>query len=143
MRNDTIKAKEILEQGHYTCVLCKGTITYTSTESGVKPLLSMIEMNTKYTGFCAADKIVGKAAAMLYVVLGVTEVYSDVMSEDGLQMLQKHHISAYYDTLVKEIRNRVNTDICPMDKAVKNITNPKEGLKAIKEKISGLLVNHI
>ncbi len=135
MRSDTRTASETMHKHGYSCVLCKGDILYTSNETGVKPLLGFIEKNN-CCGFCAADKIVGKAAAMLYIILGVTEVYADVMSEAGSQMLTSHGITAYYGTLTKEIRNRQDTDICPMDKAVLNISDPAEAYAAIKKRLS-------
>lgn len=43
---------------------------------------------TNVKGCCAADKIVGKAAALLYVGLGVREVYASVMSRRGEETLK-------------------------------------------------------
>lgn len=139
MKSDTIRAKEIMETHNFTCVLCKDDIMYTSSERGVKPLLNFIENNINCAGLCAADKIVGKAAAMLYVLLGVDEVYADVMSEAGIKMLNEHNIKPYYNTSVKSIRNRKNTGICPMEETVQFLSIPEEGLKAIKNKLAQLV----
>ncbi len=136
MKSDTIRAVDEMHKNGYSCVLCDGNSMYTSRETGVKPLVGFIESDIDFTGFCASDKIVGKATAMLYVILNVSEVYAEVMSEDGLQMLQKHGITAYYGTLVGEIQNRMKNDICPMDKAVGGLTEPAEGLTAIKNKMA-------
>lgn len=141
MKSDTLNAKEIMQKNGYSCVLCSGEVIYTSGERGVKPLLGFIEKDN-CRGFCAADKIIGKAAAMLYVILGVSEVYADVMSEAGLNILTEHEISAHYDTLTKEIRNRQDTDICPMDKAVQNISEPLDALEAIKKRLSEMIRNN-
>ena len=139
MKSDLEKSKEIFKNGDYTCVLCKDEITYTSTERGLKPLITWLENGTDLTGVSASDKIVGKAAAMVYSLLKVDSVYAPVMSEDGAKTLEKSGITPLYDTLVKEIRNRLNTGLCPMEETVKNISEPKKALAAIKQKIKQMM----
>ena len=136
MKSDLEQAKTLLEENNYTCVLCKDGQIYTSTERGVKPLIAFIESGRDFRGFSAADKIVGKAAALLYVLLGVQTVFAEVMSEDGIYTLKKHGITPLCNTSVKEIRNRTNTGMCPMEETVKEITKPLDGLLAIRNKIT-------
>ena len=142
MKSDLEKSKEIFKNGDYTCVLCNGETTYTSTERGLKPLITWLENDTDLKGFSVSDKIVGKAAAMLYSLLKVSAVYAPVMSEAGAQTLTKSGITPLYDTIVKEIRNRQNTGLCPMEEAVKDIDNSKEALTAIKQKIKQIMAQH-
>lgn len=141
MKTDLDKAKEIFSESDYTCVLCKGESVYTATEHGIKPLLAFINSEIDLKGFCAADCIVGKAAALLYAFLGVNNVYSPVMSEAGIDTLVKNGITPLYDTCVKEIRNRMDTGLCPMEEAVKDISNPNKGLDALKEKIGQMMAS--
>ena len=61
--NDLEKAKSILQGSDYTCVLCRGDQIHTSRHRGVRPLLELLE--TDVSGFCAADKVVGKATVLL------------------------------------------------------------------------------
>lgn len=142
MKSDLEQAKTLLEENNYTCVLCKDGQTYTSTEHGVKPLLKWVESEQDFKGFSAADKIVGKAAALLYVLLGVHTVFAEMMSEDGIYTLARHGITPLCDTSVKEIRNRADTGMCPMEEAVKEITDPKEGLYALKKRLEQMMQKH-
>ena len=66
---DLQRAERALAEGGHTLVLVKGERVITSNQRGVAPLLALID--TDVTGFSAADKVVGKAAALLYVKLGV------------------------------------------------------------------------
>lgn len=125
----------MLNDGKYTCVLCSGDKTYTSTERGIKPLIDLISSGDDFRGFSAADKIVGKAAAMLYIVLGVCEVYSPVMSEAAICILSKNGIACNYKVSVTQIINRKGTAICPMEETVQSIDDPQKALSALKEKI--------
>lgn len=135
MKYYTRLAKELMELDHHTCVICGEGITYFSEEAGVRPLMQWTAEKRNVKDCCAADKIVGKAAALLYVGLGVKEVYASVMSKKGLETLQKHGIGAFYGELCEDIRNRTGTDICPMEKAVKNAETPAEAAEAIKAAI--------
>lgn len=138
MRSDIEKAKSLLKSGGYTCVLCSEDKVYTSTERGVKPLLAWIDGGTDMSGFSAADKVVGKAAAFLYVILGVKAVYAGVISEPAEKVLTENGIAVEYGTLTDAIRNRAGTGFCPMETAVKNISEPYAALEAVRRKIKEL-----
>ena len=135
MHENTVRAKTLLSDSKHTCVLCKDSRILYSDERGVLPLLKWIQEGTDVTGFHAADRVVGKAAAFLYVKLKVAEVYAPVMSKAGADTLMQYGIRAFYDTQTVEIRNRDNTDICPMDKAVKDAKAPQEAFEKIREQV--------
>lgn len=138
MKSDIEKAKSLLENEEYTCVICHEDKIYTSTERGIKPLLAWIDGSTDMKGFSAADKAVGKAAAFLYAILGVKAVYAYVISEPAKQILTENGIYVEYDTLTEAIRNRAGTGFCPMETSVKSITEPYEALEAVRRKIKEL-----
>ena len=129
------QARKILEAGSYTCVLRKNDTVFTATERGVKPLVRWLTQGIDVRGFSAADKVVGRATAYLYVLLGVKEVWAAVMSEAAAEVLARHGIAASQDRLVKHIINRQGTGICPFEEAVLNIQTPEEALTAIREKM--------
>lgn len=135
MSADLTKAIRILNEGGYTCVLCKENRIYTSTEREVKFLLDWQNSGLDFSGFCAADKVVGKAAAFLYVLLGVKEVYAYVMSEAAIDTLTKNNIQIQYDKSVKKIVNRFGTGFCPMEEAVWDIDIPQQAKQAIENKL--------
>lgn len=135
------KAYKILSDGNYTCVLCMGEAVFTSTERGVKSLLEWIESGKDFRGFAAADKVVGKAAAFLYVIMGVSSVYAKVMSEPAKAVLEKNGIAAYADNLTTAIRNRTGTGFCPMESAVMGVDSPDTALEVIKNKLEELSGN--
>ena len=129
------KAKKILVESDYTCVLCKGEKTYTSTHRGVRPLIEWFESDKIFEGFSAADKVVGRGAAFLYVLLGVNAVYSHVISYAALEVLREHNITVEYNTAVENIINRQGDGICPFEKTVLNITDANKAYMAIKQKM--------
>lgn len=131
MNEDLRRARQLLKAGNYTCVLCYGQQTYTSTARGVRPLLELPQQDWRQ--FSAADKVVGKATAFLYVYLGIRAVYAPVISEAALQVLRCSGTDVYYDTAVPAIFNRSRTGYCPMETAVKDIDDLSPALKAIHD----------
>ena len=130
------QTRKILTAGGYTCVLRRGETVYTATERGVKPLVRWLTEGVDARGFTAADKVVGRATAYLYVLLGVKEVWAAVMSEAAAEVLSRHGITASQDKLVPTIINRAGTGICPFEEAVLNIQTPEEALAAIRQKMA-------
>ena len=139
MQADLQKAKTILAAGEYSCVVCKGETLHTATGLGVKPLIAFLNSGTDLRGFSAADKIVGKAAALLYVLLGVRAVYAQVLSRAGQETLEKHGIEVSCGEIVPEIRNRADTGLCPLEESVQNISDPQEGLASIRRRIAQVM----
>ena len=138
MTADLIRAKALLTDSEYTCVLCRGDAVCTDTRRGVAPLLAWLDNGTDLQGFSAADKVVGKAAAFLYCLLGVKEVYAPVMSRAALAVLTGSGIGATYDILVEGIINRRKTGPCPMETATKDIADSREALEAIRRTLQQL-----
>ena len=132
------KAKELLLTNNYTCVLCRDSEIYTSAKRGVAPLVEWYEAGTDLCGFSAADKVVGKGAAFLYVLLGVGEIYAAVISRPALALLSAHGIKAEYSSLADNIVNRTGDGICPIESAVLDIDDPREAYAEIIKKLQEL-----
>lgn len=133
---DLTLAKEQLMSGDYTCVIRKNDMVYSSVERGVKPLLAWLDSDIDFNGYSAADKVVGKAAAMLYVLLGVCDVHAIVISVKAKEVLEKNGIGVTYDSMVERIHNRTKTGFCPMEEAVWEIEDLQEALQAIRDKVA-------
>lgn len=136
MHDELERAKALLAEGKYTCVACRGEKTLCATERGVKPLLGWLNGGEALGGAAVADRVVGKAAAFLYVLLGVRVVYAPVMSVPARETLCAAGIEVYADALVPAVRNRTNTGFCPMESAVWELSDPAEAKAALERKIS-------
>lgn len=141
MNSNTQKAKDLLKSGDYTLVAVCDNEIITSRERGVKPLLKLLDSNINLKGYSAADKVIGKAAAFLYVLLETDEIYAKVISEPALDILTENHIKTEYEILAEAIRNRDNTGFCPMETAVMDIENADEALICIRNKLALLNQN--
>lgn len=139
MSADLERAKEILSQTGSTCVLCRGEVIYTTAQRGIRPLVDWLDSGEDTCGFSAADKVVGKAAALMYCLLGVRCVHGNVMSQAAVKVLRRHGIEVSWDRLAENIRNRTNTGLCPMEAATLDIHDPEDALPVILSTLASLL----
>lgn len=134
---DLEKAKSLLKN-NITCVLVKDDHVLSSTKTGIAPVMELIENNINLEGYSVADKIVGKAVAMLFCKAKIKDVYGEVLSESAKAYLEKHGINFSYNTLAHAIINRQKTGVCPMEETVKDIENYDEAFIALKNKLASL-----
>ena len=138
MRKEVEKAKKLLEDGGYTCVLTDGETVWTHSARGVAPLLPYVREGRILSAFCAADKVVGRAAAFLYVQMKIGGLYAEVLSEPAKEILDRYGIPTEYGVLVEAIQNRTGDGFCPMETATRGIQDPIEAIGAIEAKLTEL-----
>lgn len=139
--SDAVKARAILESDGHTCVLKKGDAVQTSRFRGVRPLVQWLESGADLKGYCAADKVVGKATAYLYCLFGIRAVYAHVMSRSAREVLQRFGIIASYGQLAENIINRNGDGICPFEAAVLEIHEPQMARIAILRKMKEMNIS--
>ena len=125
--------KEKLLAENCTCVLADHkNILMLSYEKGVMPLYQYIKTHGKSVQpLYLADKIVGSAAALLAVYLGVKDVYTPIISEGAIAIFTHQHITFKYETIVPYINNRSKDGQCPMETAVQSVLDCEKGYAII------------
>lgn len=138
--NDVERAAQFLLKGA-TFALVKDNEIFSTDRNGIAPLLELAEQGKNLTGFSAADKIVGKAAALLYCYMGVEQVYAEVMSRAAGSVFDKNGVKYSYGTLTNYIVNRKGDGMCPMESAVLNTDAPAEAVCALRKTLDNLKKN--
>ena len=124
-------------EGHTIC-LCKNGKCLYSEARGISPMMDFIANGVNLVGYSVADLIVGKAAALLFAKCGIKEVYAKTLSQGGKKILEDNGVPVIYQTLTEKIINRAGTDMCPMEKAVANTSDPEEAYTLIKQTLATL-----
>jgi hypothetical protein len=133
---DLEKAKNILSNENASFALVNGEQVFTSKESGVRPLLQLLDENSSMlSGASVADRVVGRAAALLMTLGGVKEVYGAVMSRPGFDALKQHGIGFDLGELVANINNKSKTGLCPMEQACIGTDDPAEARGRIMQAV--------
>ncbi|MBQ8446346.1 MAG: DUF1893 domain-containing protein [Clostridia bacterium] len=128
------KALSFLDGGD-TCAIVGDGVVLSSQERGIKPLLAWLTAGENCAGAVAADKVVGKAAAYLYVLLGVAEVHAKVLSETAEKVFLRFGVAYTFEEKVVAIRNRTDTGFCPMEQAVLDVDDPKRAYTVLNERM--------
>ena len=119
------EVKEILHQKNASLVVAyeNGEIKeyYQDRIKDIKDILKENENALK--GAVIADKVIGKVAGSILAIAGVKEIYTDVMSEYAIPILEENHIKYEYKDKVEYIINQTKTGMCPMENKYKDEIN--------------------
>ena len=130
------QAKKSLTESNATFVMIRSGNTEASEMRGVAPILRLLrEDRDALEGGYVADKVIGKAAALLLMYGRIKALYTKVISRHALSVLEGSGIEVVYDKLVPYVINRDGTDMCPMEKLVLGIENPEEAFEVLDQKL--------
>lgn len=108
--------QSLKDQGLTMMIHVGGKMVHTSVERGIKPLYMIYTDGVRFDkGALLVDRVIGLGAARLAVELGITQVWTLVMSRPALDYLISAGIEAKYEKLVEHIQNREGTGSCPVE----------------------------
>lgn len=141
MKDRLRKAVAILEEQHVSCVIYREENDIRLSEGiGIKPLMVELRKNKNaFEGCVIADKVIGKAAALMVVLGKADGVYGKVMSETAKQVLEQNGIYYEYAESVPFIENRTKTGCCPMEETVLTIDEPGLAFDELEKTIAKLM----
>ena len=111
-----------------------GAVLRTGTREGIGELIEAVDaLGDAARGASLADKIVGKAVAMVARAAQIRAVYSPLASQAARDALAIEHIPLEYDRLVPLILNKRNDGPCPMERLTQPIHDPAQAVTALRE----------
>jgi hypothetical protein len=114
-------------------VVKDGNIVFETREHGISSVLAAIDTSCgRFHEASVADRVVGKAIAMLYVYAGVKAIYAATLSRMAKQILEEAGIFVEWANLAENVLNLERTDLCPFERAVVRIRNPQTAYKRLK-----------
>lgn len=142
MNPDLEKAIKILNEENVSLAAVRGEEIFTDVGIGVKPIVAQIrETMDFFRGYSVADKVIGRAAALLFVLSGAKCVYGKIMSEHAIGILEEYNVQYSFKELVPFIENREKNGMCPLEESVINTDNPLIAYENIMFTISKLMKN--
>lgn len=132
-REDVEVAKSLLLNRKLTlCVVKQGEILFESRLQGVVSFLEAVEkIGSKLEGASVADKIVGRAVALLCVHSKIRYVFAGTLSKEAKTVLESHLISFESDEIVDNILNVSRKGICPFELLVKAVSDSDEAYRRL------------
>jgi len=127
-------AKRILKEKALTLVVVKkDAIIFEAKSHGINDFLHAIEkFRKKLAGSAVADRIVGRAAALLCAYSKAASVFAVTVSEEGRKVLEDWDIFCEFENSVAHILNYQKTDVCPFEKLAASLTDPIQAYEKLK-----------
>jgi len=139
IKSDIDLAKEILvKESLNICIVRDGDVVFKSADRGIYPMYKAVtQYFEELENASVADRVIGRAAALLNVYSKTNDVYSDVISENAVRLFKENHIRISFERKVTHIKNRDKTDLCPIEKLSSTIKDNEVNI--LIEKINGFL----
>ena len=120
-----------LDLKKHTCVVRTADgVLLTSDEHGILPPLRWLREDPGLLrGADVADRVIGKAAALLFACGGVRSIWATRISEAARDFLRATGIAFEYGELVPAILNRDGTGLCPMEQRAMGMEEPEEAFR--------------
>jgi len=120
-----IAKNELCEENLTLAIVKNGELLYSTKSHRISGFLDAIgQCGDKLEGASVADKVAGKALALLCAYAKVKEVYAAVMSRQAVSVFKKAKINSHWNELVDNILDSNKTGMCPFEKAAANISDP-------------------
>lgn len=133
------KAKSITKNTDAVFAYVSESENIISDRKGIGFVASLCGSGKDLSAGAVSDKIVGKAAALLFVLLKVKLVHAETISEGAVKVFQKFGVEFSFDVRTQAIVNRKGDGLCPMENAVKDIDEPEDALRAVNKTLERLM----
>jgi len=130
---DIERAELRLKEEKISLVVVKnGKVIFETESHGIKGFLEAIEfLREELAGSSVADKVVGRAVALLFVYFRISAVFAVTISVEGVKVLEDNNIFYQFERSVPNILNQKRNDICPFEKLALTIANPEEAYRKL------------
>jgi hypothetical protein len=131
---DLETAKRGLSERHLTlCVVKEGNVVFEARTHGVLGFMEAVEeFKDRLDGASVADRVVGKAIALLCVYANVGAVYAATVSKAAKALLGGNSVYLEWDSLVENILGADKSKTCPFEQLVDRIADPSEAYRKLK-----------
>ena len=140
MQDLEIAKKRLSEKGLRLSVVKDNEIIFESVLHGISGFLEAVEkLGDKLEGASVADRVAGKAIALLCVYANVKAVYAMILSKMAEAVFEKHAVYHELDNLVESVLDIDKVETCPFERLATEISDPAEAyerLKALQQSLS-------
>jgi len=128
------------DSGQNLLVFRGGEVIFSSGSRGVAPLVEAVDAFGRegLMGVVTADRIVGRAAALLNVYMGAVEVHALLISAGAEEVLGEHGVGFEFREETDAIKMRDGVVFCPFERLVQGVSDPEEAYLMIRAKLSDL-----
>jgi hypothetical protein len=132
--NDLDTAKSRLYKEELTLAIVKnGEVLFETGSHRISGFLGAIEqLGVRLEGASVADRVAGKAIALLCVYAKIREVYTEVLSRKAKAVFEENGIRHEWKELVDNILDSNRIGVCPFEKAATDMSDHERVYAAFK-----------
>ena len=139
MQDIEIAKKELYDKELTLAIVKNGSVLFETDSHRISGFISAIDkFGIRLNGASVADRVAGKALALLCVYGGVKQVYAEVLSQKAQAVFESNDILFDWKEIIENVLDMNKTGMCPFEKVAANISNPKESyavFRALLEKM--------
>ncbi len=127
-------AKKQLYSKQLTLAIAKnGQVLFETDSHRISGFIHAIDtLDTQLKGASIADRVAGKALALLCIYAGIREVYAEVLSQKAKLLFEENNVVCEWEQLVENVLDINKTGMCPFEKAAAEISDPQVSYVAFK-----------
>jgi Domain of unknown function (DUF1893) len=124
----------LTEEGLTLVVVENLKVVFRSRRRGVNSFLEAIDrLGDRLEDSSVADKVVGKAVALLCIYSHVRSVYGEILSRAAKAFLEENSVHVESGVIVNDILNVDKTGFCPFERLVNEIRDPEAAYRKLME----------
>lgn len=133
--SDLVQARQLMATENLAFVLVRdGQVIARGADHGAAELLAAVDrLGPAVRGASLADKVVGKAVALIVVQAGISAVYTPLASQGAEHVLAARGIALQAASVVPQILNRRGDGPCPLEQLTQPFETPEPALAKLRE----------
>jgi len=134
-----IAKSELYEENLTLAIVKNGEVLFETKSNRISGFLDAIEKcGSKLKGASLADRVVGKAIALLCAYAKIKEVYAEVISRKAQGVLKTNNINFHWNELVENVLDMDKKGMCPFEKTAADLSDPEKAyitFRDLREKL--------
>ncbi len=133
MQDLEIVKKQLYDKQLTLVIVKNGQVLFQTDSHRISGFIGAIDkFGAQLNGASVADRVAGKALALLCVYVGIREVYAEVLSRKAKAVFEENKVDCEWKQLVDNVLDLNKTGVCPFEKAAAGISDPKDSYVAFK-----------
>jgi len=133
MQDIEIAKKQLYDEELTLAIIKKGHVLFQTDSHRISGFIRAIDtLGPQLRGASVADRVAGKALALLCVYAGIRGVYAEVLSKKAQALFEENNVACQWKHLVNNVLDLNKMGVCPFEKAAVDISDSKDSYRIFK-----------
>ena len=133
MQDLEIAKKQLYSKNLTLAIVKNGIILFQTDSHRISGFIRAVEkFGFQLNGSSVADRVAGKALALLCVYAGIKQIYAEVLSTKAQAVFEESKIMFEWKEIIDNVLDMDKASVCPFEKVAADISDPIESFAAFK-----------